>query len=86
MLFNLLLAVLVIYVMATPFFFLKAVKFGMKIVEEPEAASDTTTFHLPKKKKQPKMTAEEERTAKILANIDRYDGTSNGQMEIKYGR
>lgn len=80
---NLLLAVLVIYVMATPFFFLRAVKFGMKITSEPEEASEMTTFHLPKRKKMPKMTAEEERTAKILANIDRYDGTSNGQVEIK---
>lgn len=83
MLYNILLVILVLYVMSTPLFFLKAVKFGMKIAEDPQEASDTTTFHLPKKKKQPKMTAEEKRTMQILANIDRYDGTSNGQVEIK---
>lgn len=83
MLFNVILVILVIYVLLTPLFIIKAIKFGMKIWDEPEEAMETTTFHIPKRKKKPKMTDEERRTYQILQNIDRYDGTSNGQKEIK---
>lgn len=62
---------------------IKAVKFGLKISEKPEKATEDPIFHIPKKKKQPKMTPEEQRTVQILANIDRYDGTSLGQVKVE---
>jgi len=86
MLSNIILCFLVLYVAATPFFYAKAVKFGIRLAEEPEEVSketESTTFNLPKKKVKPKMTPEEDRTYQILANIDRYDGTSRGQEEVK---
>ena len=85
MLFNVILVVLVIYVMITPYFYAKAMKYGMKIAQDPEKASKEAImgeFHLPPKKPEPKMTPEEKRSVQILANIDRYDGTSAGQKKI----
>lgn len=39
---------------------------------------------LPKRKnKRPKMSEQERRTRDILANIDAYDGSSNGQRPVK---
>ena len=37
----------------------------------------------PKIRKKPKQTAENARLNDILSNIEAYDGTSNGQKEIK---
>lgn len=78
---------LMAYIMATPFFYAQAIKFGMKIMSEPEKAPFEKVFSVPVPKKKPKMTPEQDRTAQILANIDRYDGTSQGQkkVEVKHG-
>ena len=83
MLCNVLLCVLAVYVMISPLFYAKAVKFGIKLAEDPQDVAEKTTFTLPKKKHKPKMTPEEDRTYQILNNIDRYDGTSKGQEEVK---
>ena len=83
MLFNIVLCVLVAYICVTPYFYAKAIKFGMKIAEKPEEAADMPIFNLPKITKKPKMTPEEDRMMQILSNIDRYDGTPNGQVEVK---
>ena len=47
------------------------------------AKSDVKVPNLPKIRKKPKQTAENKRLNDILANIDVFDGTSNGQKEIK---
>ena len=84
MLFNIIvLVILAYYAFITPIIVFKSVKFGIKMAEKPEEAAEEPFFNVPKKKELPKMTPEEQRTAQILANIDRYDGTSNGQVEIK---
>ena len=83
MLYDVIFILLVLYAFSTPFFVFKAIRFGMSVWDEPEEVKEQTIFHLPKRKKKPKMTAEEERTTQILKNIDRYDGTPNGQVEIK---
>ena len=118
MLFNIILCFLVLYVAATPFFYAKAVRFGMNqgkadgeeelrtwkkdVLEEyrtllkcyesavrfgMETGGNeqpvTPLFNIPEDKPKPKMTPEEDRTYQILANIDRYDGTSRGQEEVK---
>lgn len=65
----------------TQIMIIKAVRFGFALYDRPEKAEEI--FHLPKKKKKPKMTPEEERTNAILANIERYDGTSAGQVKVQ---
>lgn len=82
MLFKALFVILVIYAIVTPYFYAKAVKFGMKLADKPEEAAKTPFFNVPKKKAKPKMSPEEDRLMQIYANIDRYDGTSFGQKEI----
>ena len=59
----------------------------MKMVKEPEKAVDETVFHVPKPKKKPKLTPQEDRILQIIANIDKYNGDSKGQkkVEIKNG-
>lgn len=83
MLFNVIFTLLVIYVMATPFFYAKAVKFGMKMADEPKTAAVEPFFTLPAKKKKPKMTPEEDRMTQIMANVDAYNGTAFGQKKIQ---
>lgn len=86
MLYNVIICVLVAYVIISPYFYAKALKFGMKIAQDPEEASQEKIlgeFHIPKKPHEPKMTPEEERAVQILANIDRYDGTPMGQKKVK---
>lgn len=82
MLYNILFVILVLYAIISPYFYSKAVKFGMKLVDKPEEAVNMPIFHLPEKKEKPKMSPEEDRLMQIYANIDRYDGTSFGQKEI----
>lgn len=86
MLYNVLAVILVAYVCASPIFYAKAVKFGIKIAQDPEEAAKEKImeeFTLPKKPHKPKMTPEEQRSIQILANIDRYDGTSAGQKKVE---
>ena len=85
MFYEILTIVLAVYVMATPYFYAKAIKFGMKITEDPQEALPELdfSFNIPKAKKKPQMTPEEDRTYQILSNIDRYDGTSFGQKEVR---
>ena len=86
MLYSVIIYVLLAYVIVSPFFYAKALKFGMKIAQDPEEASQEkllSEFHVRKKTPKPKMTAEEQRSVQILANIDRYNGTSAGQEKVK---
>lgn len=73
---------LVIYVCTTPLFYARAVKFGMKLMDKPEEVEEEPVFNLPKRKEKPKMTEEEARMIQKLENIDRYDGSPEGQKEI----
>lgn len=83
MLFNVLMVILVLYVCATPYFYAKAIRFGMKVADKPEEAANEPIFHLPEKKQDMKMTPEQDRLAQVYANMLRYDGTAKGQKEIK---
>lgn len=47
------------------------------------AKSDVKVPNLPKIRKKTKQTAENKRLNDILSNIEAYDGTSNGQKEIR---
>lgn len=85
MLYNVIICVLLAYVVVSPVFYAKALKFGIKIAQDPEEAAKEAImdeFRVPEKKEPPKMTAEENRSVQILANIDRYDGTSAGQKKV----
>ncbi len=83
MLFEILTMILAIYACLTPIIVLKSVQFGIKCAEKPEKASESEIFHLPKKKKKPEVSDDVRRELDVLANIDIYDGTSQGQKEIK---
>lgn len=86
MLYSILFAVLVAYALLMPIIVIKCIKFGMTLSGNVEKTEEKPIFfNIPKKKKKPKMTPEQETTMAILANIDMYDGTSNGQREIKHG-
>lgn len=67
----------------TQIMIIKAVRFGFMLFDDPDEAAKEPVFSIPKPKKKPKMTNEDKRTVDILANIDRYDGTSNGQVKVK---
>lgn len=82
MLFDVLFVAMVIYTMITPFFYVKAIKFGMDLWEDPDDAG-FFDFHLPKKPKEVEISDADKRTMQILQNIDRYDGTPNGQVKVK---
>jgi len=58
-------------------------KLGVKMAEKPEKVAEEPAFTLPKRTKKPEMPEEMKRDLAKLANIEQYDGTSNGQMEIK---
>lgn len=77
------LIIIVLFAIFSQIMTLYAVKFGLKIAEKPEKTAEEPFFNVPKKKKDPKMTPEEQRTMKILQNIDRYDGSANGQVKVK---
>lgn len=74
---------IVIFAIFSQIWLLKAVKFGFKISEKPEEAAVEPFFHVPEKKQPAKMTPEELRTIQILANVDRYVGSSIGQVKIE---
>jgi len=86
MLLNVITVILVLYAIASPYFYARAFKFGMKVMEKPEEAAAEPFFHVTAGRKKPKMTPEEMRTTQILANIDAYNGTSLGQKVIRKDR
>lgn len=83
MIINILLIILVLYVVWSPFLVIYGVKFGIKMVDRPEKTAAEPFFSVPKPKKKPKMTAEEDRMNQILRNIDNYNGTSVGQVKVE---
>ena len=83
MLYSVLIVLIVLFAVFSQIMTLYAVKFGMKITNKPEEAAEEPIFNVPKKKKEPKMTDSDFRVNQILANIDRYDGTANGQVKVK---
>lgn len=85
MLSNIVLILLIIYACLVPFIVMKSITFGIRIGQNSESVPETAIFNIKPPKKKVKMTPEEQRTAQILANIDRYDGTPNGQEKVKNG-
>ena len=75
--------ILVIYALLTPYFCFRAIKFGVSIAQHPEKIPEERIFHVPKKKKTPKMTPQEDRMNQILRNIDNYNGSSEGQIKVE---
>lgn len=80
-------AILLAYTLAIPLMVVKSIMLGVKLAEKPQETADKPVFTMPKirkkPKKKPKMTKEDQRNVAIMANIDAYDGTSNGQREIR---
>lgn len=83
MLKDIILIIMTAYIMVTPFFYAKVLKFGIKIGTKPENASEEPIFNVKMPKEKPKMTAEQDRMTQILRNIDNYNGTSAGQTKVE---
>ena len=83
MLFEIIGIILALYAVTTPFWVLKSIKFGMKCASEPEKAPEEPIFIVPKPAKKVETPEEVRRMLDILDNIEAYDGTPNGQKEIK---
>ena len=86
MLYEIIAILLALYAVSTPYWMIKAVKFGISVAEEPEKAAEEPIFNLPEKKEEPQpvvLTEEQQKLLDVLDNIDVFDGTSQGQKEIK---
>ena len=86
MLSNIILGILAVYVCVTPYCYGKAVKFGVKMATKPEETAKEPVINVKMPKKAPNRTPEQDRITKILQNIDRYNGTSNGQVKVEVDR
>lgn len=80
--FKIILLVLVLYALISPFFYAKAMKFGMKIAEKETDKAETPIFNVPAPKKKPQLTRKERQEIQKWQNIMRYNGTSAGQVKI----
>lgn len=93
MLFDCLLVACVLYLMALPFVVVNIIAYGMKLAENGEKKPVEAFVKLPRvlggkaKRDEKRRNAEQEeqirRINSVMANIDKYDGTGNGQEEIK---
>ena len=61
MLSNVILGILAVYVCVTPYFYAKAVKFGVKMATKPEETAKEPVFNVKMPKKAPKRTPEQDR-------------------------
>ena len=84
MLSNIILAILGLYTVLSPFLIIYGIQLGFKMAQRPEEAAAEPVIKLPRRKKTPQMSAEVRRGFEILRNIDIYDGTANGQKEIRH--
>lgn len=83
MLYNIIITILGLYAVLSPFFMLKFLKIGYKMGNSEEIGERRTVLKrkIPRKRK---MTDKErEQIEDSLANIEAYNGTSLGQKEIK---
>lgn len=86
MLYEILSIILVIYACLSPFWVMKAIKFGAAMAKTPEKAVKEPIIQIPKKekpKKDPVLSDQEQMYVDILSNVGIFDGTSAGQKEIK---
>ena len=75
--------IIVIFAVFSQIMQLYCIKYAVKLANKPEETAEEPFFHIPKRKKEPKMTESDYRTNQILANIDNYDGSSKGQKKVK---
>lgn len=83
MLYDVLFIVLMLYIMAVPLMVVKSIMIGVKLAEKPQETAEKPIFNIPKPKKKPKLSKEDQRNLDILANIETYYGDSTGQKEIR---
>lgn len=83
MLYDVLFIVLLLYIMTVPLMVVKSIMIGVKLAEKPQETAEKPIFNIPKPKKKPKLSKEDQRNLDILANIETYYGDSTGQKEIR---
>lgn len=84
MLSNIILAILGLYTVLSPFLIIYGIKLGFKMAQRPEETAAEPVIKLPRRRKAPQMSEGIKRGFDILHNIDIYDGTAYGQKEIKH--
>lgn len=83
MLFNIVCVMAIVYMCTLPFlfaYFVVSIKFGEKPGENP---IKTMQKYSKKKKLDLEVAEEYIKDLQVLANVDRFDGTSAGQVKIK---
>ena len=83
MLFNIVCVMAIVYMCTLPFlfaYFVVSIKENAKPGENP---INTIQKYSKKKKSDLEVAEEYAKAAQVLANIDRFDGTSAGQVKIK---
>ncbi len=83
MLSDVITLIMLVYIVLSPVLVIKSIKFGLRCAEKPEEAAEKPVFTPVRRKKEPEVPPEVQRGLDIIANIDAYDGTDNGQKEIK---
>lgn len=78
-----LLVVLTAYTLAMPLMVVKSIMLGVKLAEKPQETAEKPIFNIPKPKKKPKLSKEDQQIIDIMANVDAYTGMPTGQKEIK---
>lgn len=78
-------AIVVIFAGFSQYMTLKAVKFGMKMGQNPEKAVNEPVFTIPKKNppQAPEVSDEMRKFFDVMDNIDAFDGFEGGQKEIE---
>jgi hypothetical protein len=85
MLYSIIGVILAVYVCITPFLYMKAVKFGIKMAENPHKASEEAVFTTQRAEKyQLSPQAEEELRKQRIEweNLEAFDGTGMNQKEV----
>ena len=73
--------ILGVMLVVQPYFLFKAVKFGIKMADNPEKAAEEPIFDV-KEPDVKEMTDEERRFATVVDNINNYVGDSTNQKEV----
>lgn len=83
MLYNIIITILGLYAVLSPFFMLKFLKIGYKMGNLEEIRERRIILNRSISRKRKTTDKEREQIEDSLANIEAYNGTSSGQKEIK---
>lgn len=83
MLYNIIIVILGLYAVLSPFFMLKFLKIGYKMGNSEEISEQRVVLNRSASRKRKMTDKERKQIEDSVANIEAYNGTSTGQKEIK---